>query len=102
VVFLIVLCGVIINIATEQLFQNLESAPISYLIWPPFAFYRILSVVNSASFRRTLRPYKFSMLTPTDEVSLGIIFLVFETVVLLGVAAYLQTVLPSEFGVPKP
>ncbi|RKO83958.1 hypothetical protein BDK51DRAFT_29199, partial [Blyttiomyces helicus] len=48
-VFLIVLVSVVISIVSEQLFVN-GPAPLAYFIWPPFAFYRSLTLINEASF----------------------------------------------------
>jgi ABC-type transport system involved in multi-copper enzyme maturation permease subunit len=51
IVFLIVLCGVIVSLVSSRLFRG-QTVPTAYLIWPPFAFYRALSVLNSASLSR--------------------------------------------------
>eukprot|EP00842_Homolaphlyctis_polyrhiza_P003741 jgi/Hompol1/4368/HPOL_007077-RA len=53
-VFLIVLCGIIVSIALEQLFQN-RDLPTVFYIWPPFAFYHALSLINEASYQPYLR-----------------------------------------------
>lgn len=77
-IFLIVLCSVIIALVIDQLFIDTQ-APVPYFFWPPFAFYRCLSLVNRASYTSTLIPYKsFSQLIPGDEVFNTIICLVVE------------------------
>jgi hypothetical protein len=53
--FLIVLCGVIISLVTDSLFASGADVPIAFFLWPPFAFYRAMSVVNTASFSLTSR-----------------------------------------------
>ncbi|KAJ3213533.1 hypothetical protein HDU67_002781 [Dinochytrium kinnereticum] len=100
-VFLLVLCSVIIAIVLDQLFVN-GQVPTALFIWPPFAFYRALSVMNNASFNKLLVPYNLSMLKPGDEVFNSLLFMVFETVVFFCLSFYLSAVLPSDFGVRKP
>ncbi|KAJ3047994.1 hypothetical protein HK097_010977, partial [Rhizophlyctis rosea] len=99
-VFLIVLCGVIVSLAMDTLFP-IGDAPPAYFIWPPFAFYRILTVLNTAAFSRRLRPYTVSMIRPGDEIFTALMFLVGETVVFLLLTGYIQTIVPSEFGVAR-
>jgi ABC-type multidrug transport system fused ATPase/permease subunit len=99
-VFLFVLCGVIISLATSQLFR-FSRAPLAYFVWPPFAFYRILSIVNISSYAVNEVPYTMSRLVPGDEVFDALMFLIGEIFVYAILAYYLSTVLPSEFGVPR-
>ena len=100
-VFLIVLCGVIISLTTDQIFAD-KSAPPAFFIWPPFAFYRILTIINTASFTQGDTPYTFARLTPGDEVRTALIFLTVEIFVYGLIALYLEAVLPKEFGIRKP
>ncbi|KND03404.1 uncharacterized protein SPPG_08886 [Spizellomyces punctatus DAOM BR117] len=100
-VFLTVLCGVIISLVTDQLFAD-KSAPAGFFLWPPFAFYRCLGVINNASFSGKRRPYTLDNVTVGDEVFTAMIFMAVETVVFMGLAAYLNQVLPSEFGIRRP
>jgi hypothetical protein len=51
--FLVVLCSVVISLATVDLFIDTQ-APWLYLCWPPFAFYRALTVINTASYDPSL------------------------------------------------
>jgi hypothetical protein len=101
IVFLIVLCSVIISLVIDQLFLNAQ-APAGYFVWPPFAFYRALGLLNRASFTEGVRPYEMQMLRGGDEVFTIIMFLLFETPIFLGIAFYLEAVYPTEFGVRKP
>ncbi|KAI9329182.1 hypothetical protein BDR26DRAFT_872834 [Obelidium mucronatum] len=96
-VFLIVLVGVIVSLVAERLFSN-TTAPAGFFIWPPFAFYRALTLINKASYSPGVRPYKISMLTQGDEVRTCISFLAGEIFVYGAVAMYLSFVIPTEFG----
>ncbi|KAG0345236.1 hypothetical protein BG004_003854 [Podila humilis] len=101
IVFLLVLCGVIVSLATETIFED-DPAPLGYFVWPAFAFYRALSVINRSSYDSSYQPYQISHLKGSDEVFQVIIALVIETFVFLGLAFYLTEVLPTEFGVRQP
>ncbi|KAJ3021009.1 UNVERIFIED_CONTAM: hypothetical protein HDU68_009875 [Siphonaria sp. JEL0065] len=96
-VFLVVLVGVVISLVTQRLFAN-STAPAAYFLWPPFAFYRALSIINTASYSKTLKPYKMSMLVPGNELYTCISFLAGEIFIYGVIALYLSFVLPSEFG----
>jgi ABC-2 family transporter protein len=97
-VFLLVQCSVIVSLATGQIFDE-KAAPMAFFIWPPFAFYRALQLINVASYDTSLRPYRISDLTVGNEVFSCIIFMVGEIFVFFMLAWYLESVLPSEFGV---
>ncbi|KAF9279124.1 hypothetical protein BGZ68_008118 [Mortierella alpina] len=101
IVFLLVLCGVIVSLATETIFDT-DPAPIGYFVWPAFAFYRALSVINRSSYDSSYQPYKVSDLKGSDEVFQVMIALIIEIFVFLGLAFYLTEVLPTEFGVRQP
>ena len=98
---LVVLCSVIISLAIDQLYP---SDPVSYFffIWPPFAFYRSLLLINRSSYSRLLRPYVTSDLNPSTEVGVALLFLFFEIFIYLLIAIYITLVAPKEFGVRKP
>ncbi|KAI9333102.1 hypothetical protein BDR26DRAFT_840473 [Obelidium mucronatum] len=100
-VFLVVLVGVIISLVSERLYSK-TTAPMAYLLWPPFAFYRSLSIINTASYTTTLQPYKTSMLVAGNEVYTCISFLIGEVFVYGVVALYLSFIVPSEFGKALP
>ncbi|TPX33896.1 hypothetical protein SmJEL517_g03315 [Synchytrium microbalum] len=98
--FLIVVCGVMVSIATYQI--ALDGPPPGYLLWPPFAFYWLLASMNEASMSPTrTTAYTLGMIRPGDPVFTCLMYLVVESVIFLALAAYLQLVLPSEFGVQK-
>lgn len=101
IVFMIVLCGVIISLVIQQIFSK-GQIPYAYFVWPPFAFYRILQLFNEASYVTSLRPYTISQLIPGDEAYVGMVFLIVEAILFLLLSFYLVSVLPSEFGVPRP
>jgi hypothetical protein len=44
--FLSVLCSVVISLSLDQLYDPTENMPATLLLWPPFAFYRALAVMN--------------------------------------------------------
>jgi hypothetical protein len=52
VTYLLVVLGIIINVSVTNVFSG--AAPTAYLIYPPFAFYRAILVVNSAAFSSAL------------------------------------------------
>ncbi|KAG0204882.1 hypothetical protein BGX28_003341 [Mortierella sp. GBA30] len=101
IVFLLVLCGVIVSLATETIFDT-DQAPVGYFVWPAFAFYRALSVINRSSYDSSYQPYKISDLKGSDEVFQVLIALIIEIFVFLGLAFYLTEVFPTEFGVRQP
>lgn len=118
----------IIAVAIDFVFKT-ATIPTAYFIWPPFAFYRILTVLNTNAFTTSLQvkgkenisrfdpisahspnphfyfilqPYKFSMVKPGDEVFTALMFLWVEVIVFLVLAYYLNQTAPSEFGVRRP
>ncbi|RKP06539.1 P-loop containing nucleoside triphosphate hydrolase protein, partial [Thamnocephalis sphaerospora] len=99
-VFLLVLGGVMINAAVDQL--SPDAISVAYFIWPPFAFYRALSRINVASVSNKVPPYRLSDLTPSNEVSQGMIALTCGVIIYLLLAGYLNSVLPREYGVRRP
>ncbi|KAJ3309887.1 hypothetical protein HDU76_003506, partial [Blyttiomyces sp. JEL0837] len=98
--FLVVLVGVIISLVTDNLFAKAQ-APAAFFIWPPFAFYRAMSLINVASYSKTKRPYNLSMLK-NSEVGTAINFLIVEIFVYGALALYMAAVVPSEFGTRRP
>ena len=101
VVFLIVLLSVLISLSFPGLYEP-GTFPIVLFIWPPFAFYRALLVINEASYTSDLRPYTLSSVTAGSEISSAIIFMVVEVFVYLLIGYYFNQILPSEFGVKRP
>lgn len=101
IVFLLVLCSVVISLVIDRLFPA-SAAPTAYFIWPPFAFYRSLGLINRASYSTGALPYKMALLKGNDEVLIIVIFLICEIPIYAFISYYLYEVLPSEFGVTKP
>jgi hypothetical protein len=125
ITFVIVLLGVMVALVVQQLFASTQ-APSAYFLWPPFAFYRALNIVNLASvsrgarvvhilfiffsiflieyiFAMSIQPYTFSMLLrPGDEVGTALAYLFIEIFVYGLFAVYLTAVIPSEFGTKRP
>ncbi|KAI9324025.1 hypothetical protein DFJ73DRAFT_874477 [Zopfochytrium polystomum] len=96
VVFLLVMCSVVVSLSLDQLFDAASSIPSTLLIWPPFAFYRALSVLNQRAFSTSsANPYRtFSSLAPTDEVARCLLALAVQAIFLPFLAGYLDTVIP--------
>ncbi|KAJ3157651.1 hypothetical protein HDU89_000027 [Geranomyces variabilis] len=86
--FLIILCSVLVSLASDTLFVR-DSPPSAYFIWPAFAFYRILTVLNQAAYRFEERPYTMSRIKPGDEVFTAIMFLLWEWAFLMILAVWL-------------
>ncbi|KAL5032323.1 hypothetical protein RTP6_000450 [Batrachochytrium dendrobatidis] len=101
VVFLIVLGSIMISLALGRIFKDGSKMPLPFFIWPPFAFYRALSQINTASYVHHQQPYKIWNLVPGDEVFSALMFMICEIPIFLGFAGYLSAVLPSDFGVSK-
>jgi hypothetical protein len=89
--FLIVLCSVVISLVTVDIFDGVP-APLGYFIWPPFAFYRALSIINNASYDTTLLPYTMAMIKSGDEVYSALVFMIVEIFVFLFISFYLDQV----------
>ncbi|RKP11483.1 P-loop containing nucleoside triphosphate hydrolase protein, partial [Piptocephalis cylindrospora] len=70
--------------------------------WPPFAFYRSLSILNMASTTTTRLAYRLSDLRGGDQVMAAMLFLAVETIIFLALAYYLGQVVPGEYGVQRP
>ncbi|KAI9328048.1 hypothetical protein DFJ73DRAFT_904539 [Zopfochytrium polystomum] len=100
-VFLIVLCGVIISLVTNQIFDD-GDFPSAFFIWPPFAFYRALYVLNVATYDSTKRPYDTNDLSRNNEVTLSMLYMVVEVIVYGLIGIYLTAVLPSQYGQRRP
>lgn len=100
-IFLIVLCSVIVSLAIQNIFGS-DTAPIYYFIWPPFAFYRALQVINLASYSNDAIPYTISKLKEGDEVYNALWFMFAEWCLFLFGAWYSDAVTPSEFGLNRP
>ncbi|KAJ3297347.1 hypothetical protein HDU79_003962 [Rhizoclosmatium sp. JEL0117] len=99
--FLIVLVGVVISLVLTNLFKNSTQAPLLN-IWPPFAFYRGLSLMNTAAFTPGALPFGTEQFSSGTEFRSICVFLFGEIFVYGGLALYLNQVIPSEFGIVRP
>eukprot|EP00835_Amoeboradix_gromovi_P001724 NODE_85_length_22318_cov_0.288492.p2 type:complete len:698 gc:universal NODE_85_length_22318_cov_0.288492:12104-10011(-) len=95
--FFTVLISIIISLALDRLSANTGYNTV-FFIWPPFAFYRALGLVNGASYDSDLTPYNLSKANPPDNVGLALIALSFESIAYVLMAYYCNSVLPSEYG----
>jgi hypothetical protein len=101
ITFLLVLCSVIVSLSISQLFAT-TSAPTALFLWPPFAFYRALGIMNVSSYEPARIPIKFKDLFGANEFSTAILFLFCSIFVMLVICFYFDAIIPSEFGVKKP
>ncbi|KAI9204500.1 uncharacterized protein BJ171DRAFT_562062 [Polychytrium aggregatum] len=101
IVFILVLCGVIIQLVVNRILTT-DAAPAAMFIWPPFAFYRALYLMNISAISTTSPGYSFRNFAPGDEVFTAMMFLIGDTVVYLIISWYLYSVIPTEFGIHKP
>lgn len=53
-VILLVLCSVIIALGIDNLYPD-DPLSNAYFLWPPFAFYRVLGILNRSSFDPSLQ-----------------------------------------------
>ncbi|KAJ3244891.1 hypothetical protein HDU78_010370 [Chytriomyces hyalinus] len=99
--FLVVLVGVVISLVLANLYEDTFQLPVLNL-WPPFAFYRGLSLMNTASFTEGVIPFGNSQFAQGTEFRSICGFLFFEIFAYGALAAYMNAVVPTEFGVAKP
>jgi hypothetical protein len=71
---MIVLISLLVSLVTADLFLPGE-IPAAYFLWPPFAFYRALQLLNEASFDPSVPAYSLGMLKAGDEVYSAIMFM---------------------------
>ncbi|KAJ3058532.1 hypothetical protein HK102_010453, partial [Quaeritorhiza haematococci] len=113
ITFLLTLTGVITALAVDYIFLD-TTVPLIYFIYPPFAFYRCLAVLNAAAVGGIVQdafgkdgegiqanPYTIAKLQPGDEVFAAVLWMAVETIVMVGVYWYLGEVMPKEFGIRK-
>ncbi|KAI8909116.1 hypothetical protein EDD86DRAFT_190942 [Gorgonomyces haynaldii] len=101
VTFMITLCGVIISLTSLVLYPGVQQ-PTVFFLWPPFAFYRILTLLNEASYAKYRSGYQWSDFIPTDEVYVCVSYLAGAIPCYLLLSLYLDAVWPSTFGLRKP
>ncbi|KAI8618695.1 P-loop containing nucleoside triphosphate hydrolase protein [Chytriomyces sp. MP71] len=67
--FLVVLSSVVASMALDNIYSSMAKYPLALLVlWPPFAFYRALAVINRASYMKNRTPYTILALSGNDEV----------------------------------
>ncbi|KAJ3200595.1 hypothetical protein HDU67_001980, partial [Dinochytrium kinnereticum] len=97
---------VIISLALDQIIGGDATAPLAIFVWPPFAFFRGLTILNISSHRPGYRAYTLSrFLSPTDEVLTCCIALLIGSIFYLLMGGYLSTILSSGsegLGAPSP
>ncbi|KAJ3261112.1 hypothetical protein HK103_006421 [Boothiomyces macroporosus] len=101
-VFLIVICGVVTSYILDQVFPDPATFPTVVMIWPPFAFYRVLGLLNRHATSNVLLPYTLNMVVPGDQVFLGLILMSVEIIVVILLSIYLTQVVPDNFGRCRP
>lgn len=101
-VFLIVICGVVTSYILDQVFPDPATFPTVVMIWPPFAFYRVLGLLNRHATSNVLSSYTLSMVVPGDQVFLGLILMSVEIIVVILLSIYLTQVVPDNFGRCRP
>ncbi|TPX73229.1 hypothetical protein CcCBS67573_g05503 [Chytriomyces confervae] len=99
--FLVVLVGVVISLVLSDLYEDSFQFPVLN-IWPPFAFYRGLSLMNTASYTEGSLPFGNSQFAQGTEFRSICGFLFFEIFAYGALAAYMNAVVPTEFGVARP
>ncbi|KAI9362502.1 hypothetical protein DFJ73DRAFT_812657 [Zopfochytrium polystomum] len=100
--FLVVLCGVIVSLVTETLFPTGSEMPVTFFLWPPFAFYRALGRFNTASYSLVEKPYTLKAVKANTEIATILGFLALDIFLYGLLSLYLAAVLPTEFGSPRP
>ncbi|KAJ3274372.1 hypothetical protein HDV01_002976 [Terramyces sp. JEL0728] len=101
-VFLIVICGVVTSYILDQVFPDPATFPTVVMIWPPFAFYRVLGLLNRHATSNVLASYTLDMVIPGDQVFFGFILMSVEIVVVIILSIYLTQVIPDTFGRCRP
>ena len=72
------------------------------MLYPPFAFYRLLQYFNQACL--SMQCYGLDILSPSGGLNLvttAMLYLGGSTIALMFISVYLSFVLPSEYGVRK-
>jgi len=102
--YLLVIAGVVVALLLEAL-QVLpkDDTPFPvYMLYPPFAFYRILFYLINACL--SMQCYGIDILSPVGGLNLvttAMLYLGGSTVALIFITIYISYVLPGEYGVRK-
>jgi len=88
---------------TVSSFQNYTTVPPYFVfLWPPFAFYRCLSVMAVAcGVLKCLSNFNDMWDIAGGQILVLTIMLFLEAIFLLLLAVYLEQVIPKQYGVPK-
>ncbi len=86
----------------EQIFPPDRTPFFLYMLYPPFAFYRILFYcLNACISMRCYGIDVFSAHNGLNLVTTAMLYLGVSTIVLFIISVYLSYVLPGEYGVRK-
>ncbi|OMH83810.1 ABC transporter A family member 12 [Zancudomyces culisetae] len=91
---------VVINTTVNM--QSLDNMSFMYLLWPPFAMYRALYLLNISSMSLEKSPYQLSDLKPHDGVFNCFMALVVASVIYLLLTVYFGNVLSQGYGIKRP
>jgi ABC-type multidrug transport system ATPase subunit len=102
--YIFVIAGVLVSemLQLVKIFPDDQTPFAIYMLYPPFAFYRILFYLIHAC--ADFRCYGIDELSSANGLNLlntAILYLTGSTILLLLVGIYLSYVLPSEYGVRK-
>jgi len=73
-----------------------------YFLWPPFAFYHILTTFGEDSILDSSPYYKLSDFVPGDHVFKVTMYMIADYFVLLLLVFYFSAIIPQEYGTHKP
>ncbi|KAI3643918.1 hypothetical protein MP228_010082 [Amoeboaphelidium protococcarum] len=80
---------------------NYGDPPNAFYTWPFFGFFQALTFLGQAATSPFRQPYKMSDLTGNDPILTIIGILIAQAFAIVALTAYLNAILPSEFGVAK-
>lgn len=93
---------VCVYISQFQVFPNEKNPFFLYMMYPPFAFYRILMYfTNSCLEYRCYGISTLNLANGLNIVTTALLYLAGSTVLLMILSIYLSYVLPSDYGVRK-
>lgn len=99
--YLIVIAGVIISnvIDFQGIFPDNQNPGPYYMLYPPFAFYRLMFYMNTRC--QEYQCFQAAELFTWSTLTAAIVYLLGGTILFLLVSLYLTFILPSEFGIKK-
>ncbi|ORX84081.1 hypothetical protein BCR32DRAFT_266561 [Anaeromyces robustus] len=96
--FLIVLLSIVFSLGLSEIFESTYA----YFIWPPFAFYFILSKFSTLAVSNIDPAYQLHNFIPGDRVFNATMYLIVDSFILIILAVYFNAVIPQEFGSHQP